>query len=81
MLVDADCDLHKFTSVLVPYIDAVLSRIFHVHTIDSEASELAALEGDLVAVAGHNFLLILKPGDLWVGVTPHCASKTQALQR
>lgn len=74
LFVDTDCDLHEFTSVLVPYVDAVFSRVIHSHGADGEAGELAALEGDLVAVGAHNFLLILKPGDLWTGVTPHCTS-------
>lgn len=81
LFVDAHCDLHKFTAILVPHIDAVFSRIFHVNTLDCEAGKLAALEGDLVAVVRQNLLLILEPGDLWAGVTPHCASETQALQR
>lgn len=74
LFVDTYCDFNKFTSILVSHIDAILSRIFHVNTLDSEAGKLAALEGYLVAVVRHNFLLILKPGDLWAGVTPYCAS-------
>lgn len=74
LFVDTDCDLHEFTSVLVPYVDAVFSRVVNGHVVDGEAGKLAALKGDLVAVGGQNFLLILKPGDLWTGVTPHCTS-------
>lgn len=74
LFVDTDCDLNEFTSVFVPYVDAEFSRVIHGHGVDGEAGEFAALKGDLVAVLGQNFLLILKPGDLWTGVTPHCTS-------
>lgn len=79
-LVHTDGDLHKLTTVLVPHIDAVLARIIHRNTFNSEAGKLATLERDLIVVVRHNFLFILEPGDLRLGVTPYCTCQTQGLK-
>lgn len=81
MLVDADGDLDKLASVLVPYVDAVLARVLWSDFVDDEAGELAAVERDLGVLSAGDFLLILEPGDLGGRFAPHGAGQAQGLER
>lgn len=79
--VDADGDLDKLTAILVPHVDAVLSRVVGSDFVDDEAGELAAVKRHPGVFAGGDLLLVLEPGDLRGRLTPHGAGQTQGLER
>lgn len=80
MLVDADGDLDKLSTVLVPNVDAVLARVFGSDLVDDEAGELATVESYFGVLVGGNFLLIFEPGDLGGWFAPHGAGQAQRLE-
>jgi len=81
VLVDADSDLNKLTTVLVPYVDAVFAGVFGSNFVDDETGELATIKRNFGVLSGGDFLLILEPGDLGGWLTPHCAGQAQGLER
>lgn len=81
MPVDANSDFHKLTTILVPYIDAVLSGVFGGDFVNDEAGKLATVKRDPGVLSGSDFLLVLEPGDLRSRLAPHGAGEAQGLER
>lgn len=81
MPVDADSDFHELTTVLVPYVDAVLSGVFGGDFVNDEAGKLATVKRDPGVLSGSDFLLVLEPGDLRSRLAPHGAGEAQGLER
>lgn len=81
MPVHADSDLDELTAILVAHIDAVLARVIWRYLVNDQAGKLSTIKCDLGVFSGGHFLLILEPGHLWRGLTPHSAGQAQRLQR
>lgn len=80
MLVDADGDLNKLTSVLVTDIDAVLPRVIRSDLVDHQAGKFTTIKCDPGVFVGDHFLLILEPSDLRCWLTPYGAGQAQRLR-
>lgn len=79
-VVHADGERAGLRPVLVLDQEGVLARVGLGDGGDGDAGELAVLVRELVVVVAQQLLLVLRPADLWHGVTPHVSGQVQRLQ-
>lgn len=80
MLVNTHGHVNRFRAVLVAYKDAVLSRIFHVDIVYSDAAALGRLS-DYKVILAEYLPIVTKPEDLWGWFAINVARQTQRLKR
>lgn len=79
-VVHAHGELAGLLAILVLDHQSVFARVGRGDRCDCDAGKLAVLKLEFIVLVGHELSVVLRPGDLWSGLTPHIPGQVQGLK-